>query len=67
MAKPRKRDRAIAATVHLDVGTWRRVSQMAEEERRPISQLLRNIVTDAIGAQGSAKPEGSAAGSAEAA
>jgi hypothetical protein len=51
MAKPRKRDRAIAATVHLDVGTWRRVSQMAEEERRPISQLLRNIVTDAIGAQ----------------
>jgi hypothetical protein len=53
--------------VHLDVGTWRRVSQMAEEERRPISQLLRNIVTDAIGAQGRAKPEGSAAGSAEAA
>jgi predicted DNA-binding ribbon-helix-helix protein len=46
--KPRKH----AASVHFDEATWAQVVQMAERERRPISQLLRNIVSDAVEARG---------------
>ena len=42
--KPRKH----AASVHFDPELWARVAQLAEQERRPISQLLRNIVADAV-------------------
>jgi hypothetical protein len=44
-----------AASVHLDPGTWRRVAALAEAERRPISQLLRNIVADHVAALGRAE------------
>jgi predicted transcriptional regulator len=42
--KPKKR----AASIHLDPDVWDRVEQLAQQERRPISQLLRNIVADAV-------------------
>jgi macrodomain Ter protein organizer (MatP/YcbG family) len=42
--KPKKR----AASIHLDPEVWDRVTQMAQQERRPISQLLRNLVADAV-------------------
>jgi predicted transcriptional regulator len=64
MSKP-KRERSITATVHLDAHTWKRVSALAVAERRPTSQLLRNLIADAIGATGRAKP--AAAGDQEAA
>jgi hypothetical protein len=34
--------------VHFDEALWARVAQLAQQERRPISQLLRNIVADAV-------------------
>jgi predicted transcriptional regulator len=40
-----------AASIHLDPDVWDRVTQMAQAERRPISQLLRNIVQDAVAVQ----------------
>jgi predicted transcriptional regulator len=45
--RPKKR----AASIHLDPEVWDRVIQLAERERRPVSQLLRNIVADAVAAQ----------------
>jgi predicted transcriptional regulator len=44
MTKPKKR----AATVHFDPDLWDRVEQLAQEERRPVSQLLRNLISDAV-------------------
>jgi predicted transcriptional regulator len=46
--KPKKR----AASIHLDPDVWDRVEQLAQQERRPVSQLLRNIVADAVEARG---------------
>jgi hypothetical protein len=43
-AKPKKR----AASVHFDQDLWDRVTQLAARERRPVSQLLRNLVADAV-------------------
>jgi predicted transcriptional regulator len=43
-SKPKKR----AASIHLDPDVWDRVIQLAERERRPVSQLLRNLVADAV-------------------
>jgi predicted transcriptional regulator len=37
-----------AASIHLDPDVWDRVTELAQRERRPISQLLRNIVADAV-------------------
>ena len=37
-----------AASIHLDPDLWDRVERLAQQERRPISQLLRNIVADAV-------------------
>jgi hypothetical protein len=37
-----------AATVHFDPDLWDRVARLAQAERRPISQLLRNLVDDAV-------------------
>jgi predicted transcriptional regulator len=45
--RPKKR----AASIHLYPDVRDRVTQMAQAERRPISQLLRNIVADAVAAQ----------------
>jgi predicted transcriptional regulator len=44
MSKPKKR----AATVHFDPDLWDRVERLAQEERRPVSQLLRNLISDAV-------------------
>jgi hypothetical protein len=52
-----------AASIHLDPDLWDRVEQLAQQERRPISQLLRNIVADAV----SKSSRGTSAGSSVAA
>jgi macrodomain Ter protein organizer (MatP/YcbG family) len=44
MTKSKKR----AATVHFDPDLWDRVEQLAQQERRPVSQLLRNLIADAV-------------------
>jgi predicted transcriptional regulator len=44
MTKSKKR----AATVHFDPDLWDRVERLAQEERRPVSQLLRNLISDAV-------------------
>jgi predicted transcriptional regulator len=44
MTKAKKR----AASIHLDPDLWDRVERLAQQERRPISQFLRNIVADAV-------------------
>jgi hypothetical protein len=44
MTKPKKR----AATVHFDLDVWGRVEQLAADQRRPISHLIRNLVEDAV-------------------
>jgi predicted transcriptional regulator len=40
-----------AATVRLDAPTWRHVEKLAKADRRPVAQLLRNIIADAVAAQ----------------
>lgn len=47
MSNPQKLKKR-AATVHFDPDLWDRVEQLAQQERRPVSQLLRNIVADAV-------------------
>jgi hypothetical protein len=55
--KPRKH----AASVHFDEDLWDRVTKLAARERRPISQLLRNLVADAVdGRCGRCNPRGNA-------
>jgi predicted transcriptional regulator len=49
MSKPKKR----AATVHFDPDLWDRVERLAQEERRPVSQLLRNLISDAVAGRSS--------------
>jgi predicted transcriptional regulator len=40
-----------AATVRLDAPTWKHVEKLAKADRRPVAQLLRNIIADAVAAQ----------------
>lgn len=40
-----------AATVRLDTPTWKHVEKLAKADRRPVSQLLRIIIADAVAAQ----------------
>jgi hypothetical protein len=42
--KPRKH----AASVHFDEDLWDRVTQLAGPRARPVSQLLRKLVADAV-------------------
>jgi predicted transcriptional regulator len=42
-----------AATVRFDSELWSRVEQRAQEERRPISHLIRNLVEDAVAGRSS--------------
>jgi hypothetical protein len=58
----KKRKPLHAATVHLDGDVWRRVEQLAQEERRPVSNLLRVLVADAIASRG--RPAGTSAAAA---
>jgi hypothetical protein len=37
-----------AASVHFDQALWNKVTELAARERRPISQLLRILVADAV-------------------
>jgi predicted transcriptional regulator len=54
---PRKEEIAMqalklrAATVRLDPPTWKHVEKLAKADRRPVSQLLRNIIADAVAAR----------------
>jgi hypothetical protein len=41
----------IGATLHLDRATRQAAIALAEQERRPLSQLLRNIIADGIAAK----------------
>jgi hypothetical protein len=41
------------ATVHLDRQLMAEVEALAEQERRPLSQLLRNLIADAPRSAGS--------------
>jgi predicted DNA-binding ribbon-helix-helix protein len=40
-----------AATVRLDAPTWKHVEKLAKADRRPVAQLLQNIIADAVAAQ----------------
>jgi predicted DNA-binding ribbon-helix-helix protein len=39
-----------SATVRLDTPTWKHVEELAKADRRPVSQLLRNLIADAVAA-----------------
>jgi predicted transcriptional regulator len=61
----KKRKQLHAATVHLDGDVWRRVEQLAQAERRPVSNLLRLLVADAIASRSSrGTPAGTSAAAA---
>jgi hypothetical protein len=60
------RPRKHAASVHFDEDLWARVALLAEQERRPVSQLLRNLVADAVNGR-SDRGQSAAGGSMEAA
>jgi Ribbon-helix-helix protein, copG family len=61
----KKRKPLHAASVHLDDDVWRRVEQLARDEKRPISNLLRVLVADAIANRsGRSAPAGTSAAAA---
>jgi predicted transcriptional regulator len=43
-----------AATVRFDSELWQRVEQLAADQCRPISNLIRNLVEDAVAGPSSA-------------
>jgi predicted transcriptional regulator len=45
-----------AATVRFDSELWQRVEQLAADERRPISHLIRNLVEDAVAGHSGGDP-----------
>jgi predicted transcriptional regulator len=49
--------RGVPVTVRLKPDLWHRVEELAKADRRPPSQLLRNIISDAVEGQ----PDGKAA------
>jgi predicted DNA-binding ribbon-helix-helix protein len=40
-----------SVTIRVEPELWDRVERLAREDRRPVAQLLRNIIDDAVAAQ----------------
>jgi hypothetical protein len=46
----------VPATVRLKPELWNRIERLAEEDRRPVGQYLRNVILDHVKAAAEQKP-----------